>query len=133
MPEFIYFFKLPYPFSCSNDAKNMRVAAAAGGCICLESKALNELGGFVPLRAALIDDCFLARCAKAKDFRTWMGLTHSATSLRPMNSLRGIFQMIARSAYTQLNYSALLFSGLTLLLVGLYLVPLASIITGGVL
>lgn len=106
MPSFVFFFKLLYPFHLSN-SNSSRVAAAAGGCILLETRLLEDLGGFRALRGELIDDCALAKRVKSLGYRTWIGLTHSARSLRPYNDLRRIWDMVARSAFAQLRYSAL--------------------------
>ena len=63
MPAYIFFFKFLYPFSLSNST-NSKIAAAAGGCILLETKILNEIGGFGSIKNALIDDCTLAKKVK---------------------------------------------------------------------
>lgn len=104
MPAFVYFFKLLYPFRLSNSSTSS-VAAAAGGCILLETAVLNNIGGFDSLRGELIDDCALARRVKSFGYRTWIGLSHSVKSLRPYNSLGTIWNMVARTAFTQLGYS----------------------------
>ncbi|MEJ2761734.1 MAG: glycosyltransferase, partial [Gammaproteobacteria bacterium] len=49
MPAFIYFFKLLYPFHLSNSGSRF-TAAAAGGCILIESRALAAAGGFAAIR-----------------------------------------------------------------------------------
>ena len=127
IPAFIYFFKLVYPFHLANKNKSTRVAAAAGGCILLETQILNEIGGFAVLRNALIDDCLLARCVKKQGFHTWIGLTHSVVSTRTYDSLRPIWQMAARNAYTQLNYSPLLLTLVTILMLVLFIIPIAGL------
>lgn len=125
MPAFVYFFKLLYPFALSN-ARSKLVAAAAGGCILVEARALDAIGGFGALSGALIDDCTLARKVKEAGFRTWIGLTHSVASLRRYPRLADIWNMVARSAYTQLRYSALLLVLCTVLfLLGCWVPPLA--------
>ncbi len=105
MPAFIYFFKLLYPFALSNSSTNKRVAAAAGGCLLTRTHLLEELGGFTPIREALIDDCALAYQFKARGKKTWLGLTHSVRSLRSYPGLTGIWNMVARTAFTQLRHS----------------------------
>ena len=115
LPAFVYFFKLLYPFRLANDVRFRKLAAAAGGCILLETRALDQIGGFVALKDALIDDCTLARRVKAAGFNTWIGLTHSARSLRPYSDLAAIWSMVARSAYTQLHYSLPMLAALTLI------------------
>ncbi len=55
--------------------------------------------------------------------RIWLGLTQSTRSLRPYDSLQTIWDMVARTAYTQLNYSPLLLVGT---LAGMTLVYLVS-------
>ncbi len=122
MPAFIYFFKLLYPFRLSNTGTS-RVAAAAGGCILLETRLLHEIGGFDSLRGELIDDCALARRVKTLGYKTWIGLTHSVRSIRPYEKLRTIWEMVARTAFTQLNYSGLLLALCTAIMVLSFVVP----------
>nr|MBS0019383.1 glycosyltransferase [Gammaproteobacteria bacterium] len=103
-PAFVYFFKLLYPFRLAN-ASTSRVAAAAGGCMLLETKVLKEIGAFHAFRNELIDDCALALRAKRRGFPTWIGLTRSAMSVRPQAGLSPIWNTVARTAFTQLHYS----------------------------
>ncbi|NKB38647.1 MAG: glycosyltransferase [Gammaproteobacteria bacterium] len=125
MPAFIYFFKLLYPFALAN-SRNKLIAAAAGGCILIKSAKLEEIGGFAALKEALIDDCSLARLVKKTDGRTWLGLSHSAISHRSYDKLETIWDMVARTAYTQLHYSLALLLLCTLLMLFAFVVPLAS-------
>ena len=126
MPAFIYFFKLLYPFRLSN-ARFPWVAAAAGVCILLETKALREIGGFKTLRNQLIDDCALAKRIKSSGYKTWIGLSHSACSLRPYEHLRTIWGMVARTAFHQLHYSVLLLFLCSLVMMLLFLLPIAGL------
>lgn len=104
MPAFVYFFKLLYPFSLSN-GRGKLISAAAGGCILTERHILERIGGFAAIQGNIIDDCSLARVVKDQGGRTWIGLTHAVTSLRPYGGLGGIWRMVARSAFTQLHHS----------------------------
>ncbi len=122
MPAFIYFFKLVYPFRVAN-SPSKRVAAAAGGCVLLELRALDAAGGFASLRDAIIDDCMLARRVKDAGFGTWIGLTRSVTSHRRYRGLGDIWRMVTRTAFTQLRYSWLLLALCTLLMVICFLSP----------
>lgn len=135
MPAFIYFFKLLYPFSLSNRSWRgsllPRVAAAAGGCILLETRILGEMGGFAALREALIDDCTLARKVKTLGYHTWVGLTHSVISLRPYPNLQSIWHMVTRTAFTQLHYSVLLLLLCTLMMTMTFWAPVAGLLLGG--
>lgn len=124
MPAFIFFFKLLYPFHISN-SKSKLIAAAAGGCILIKRDVLVEIGGFEALRNALIDDCTLARKIKLSGYRTWIGLSHSAISYRQYNNLKSIWEMVARTAYTQLHYSAWLLMLCTLLLLAAFVLPVS--------
>ncbi|MBP8985105.1 MAG: glycosyltransferase [Syntrophobacterales bacterium] len=126
MPAFIYFFKLLYPFSLSNSSSS-GVAAAAGGCILLETRLLDAIGGFQSLQGELIDDCALAKRVKAHGFRTWIGITHSARSLRPYNHLGEIWNMVARSAFTQLRHSFSLLLLCTALMITAFWLPVAGL------
>ena len=107
MPAFVYFFKVLYPFGRVNSHPK-KVAAAAGGCILLENSLLHEIGGFESIRAAVIDDCALARRVKSHGARIWLGLTHSAISARRSGSLKAIWDMVARTAFVQLHCSVTL-------------------------
>jgi hopene-associated glycosyltransferase HpnB len=135
MPAFIYFFKLLYPFQLSNASSDRLlskyVAAAAGGCILVRRDMLDKIGGFNALKDALIDDCTLARKIKANGGRTWVGLTHSALSHRQYNSLQTIWDMVARTAYTQLRYSPILLLLCTLTMLIVFVFPLVSLFLPG--
>ncbi|MGH8563924.1 MAG: glycosyltransferase [Gammaproteobacteria bacterium] len=130
MPAFVYFFKLLYPFRLSNSPAIPFVACAAGGCILLETRVLREIGGFAAIRDALIDDCALAGRVKKRGFRTWIGLTHSARSLRPYPSLQSIWDMVARTAFTQLRYSPALLVLCTLVMLCAFAAPAAALCSG---
>ena len=122
LPAFVYFFKLVYPFHVAN-SPSKRVAAAAGGCVLLETGALDAIGGFAPLRDVIIDDCTLARRVKDAGFRTWIGLTRSVTSHRRYFGLGGIWRMVTRTAFTQLRYSWSALALCTLLMIICFLSP----------
>lgn len=127
IPAFVFFFQKLYPFSWVNNPQN-RMAAAAGGCILIRRDRLEEIGSIPSVREALIDDCTLAQKIKGlsnpdNPTAIWLGLTEKTKSLRPYDSLDTIWTMIARTAYTQLNYSPLLLLGTVL---GMSLVYLAA-------
>ena len=108
MPAFIFFFKLLYPFGLANQSTS-RIAAAAGGCILIKTETLHAIGAFASLHTALIDDCTLAAHVKKRaQQRTWIGLSHAARSHRGYAELTQIWNMVARTAYTQLKYSTIL-------------------------
>ena len=119
MPAFVYFFKLLYPFSLAN-SKSRHVAAAAGGCILADTAIIREIGGFGPLKSALIDDCTLASLIKKTGSRTWIGLSRSVQSLRAYERFSSIRDMVARTAFTQLHYSVVLLAVVTLTMITLF-------------
>lgn len=127
VPAFVYFFKLLYPFRISNSPSRL-AAAAAGGCVLVETGMLEQIGGFAAIRAELIDDCALARRIKSAGGRTWIGLTHSAISRRRLGTLRASWHMVARSAFAQLRFSSLLLACcVALLAVAFWVAPVAWI------
>ena len=130
MPAFVYFFKMLYPFRLSNSSST-RVAAAAGGCILLESRLIEEIGGFKSIRNELIDDCALAKRVKALGSRTWIGLTHSVHSLRSYEDFADIWNMVARTAFCQLRYSAILLAGTTMIMLLVFWLPIAGLLFPG--
>jgi len=129
MPAFIYFFKLLYPFSLSNSTSRL-VAAAAGGCILIDRQVLEDIGGFSAVQGQLIDDCALARQVKKHGCKTWIGLTHSVLSQRCYDDLQTVWDMVARTAFTQLRYSSLLLGVCTLLMLSAFVLPLAGLLSG---
>jgi hopene-associated glycosyltransferase HpnB len=132
IPAFVFFFQKLYPFTWVNNPKKA-IAAAAGGCILIHREALNRIGGLQIIRQALIDDCSLAKAVKSSQGKIWLGLSTSTISLRPYDSLKTIWDMVARSAYTQLNYSPFLLIGSLLGMILVYLLPPIGIIFGLVL
>lgn len=126
MPAFIYFFKLLYPFHLSNKPRSF-IAAAAGGCILTNTEKLREIGGFHSIKNALIDDCSLAKQIKNAGGKTWIGLTHSVISNRPYPGFHSIWEMVTRTAFTQLHYSLLLLLLCTVLMLLAFITPLAGL------
>jgi hopene-associated glycosyltransferase HpnB len=134
IPAFIFFFQKLYPFPWVNNPQRS-MAAAAGGCILLKRSALQRIGGIGALREALIDDCTLAQKVKRGEGRPftpiWLGLSEETVSLRAYNDLDSIWMMVARTAYTQLNYSPALLLG-TIVGMGLvYWVAPLGVVYGG--
>jgi hopene-associated glycosyltransferase HpnB len=125
-PAFIFFFKLLYPFAVGNDPRS-RLGVAAGGCVLIRADKLEAIGGFSALRTSIIDDCELAKRVKQVGGKTWMGLTHSARSQRPYPSLSSFWNMVARTAFTQLRYSLLLLLLTTLLMVLVFWCPVLGL------
>ncbi|MCI3280369.1 glycosyltransferase [Synechococcus sp. PCC 6717] len=132
IPAFVFFFAKLYPFRWVNDPQRA-TAAAAGGCILIETTALEKIGGIACIRDALIDDCSLAQAVKSAGYRIWLGLTPSTVSLRAYTTLDSIWQMVARTAYTQLSYSPLLLLGTVIGMTMVYLLAPISLATGLVL
>jgi len=113
IPAFVFFFQKLYPFRWVNDPTNP-TAAAAGGCILIRRDALTRIGGIQAIRQALIDDCAIAQAIKSVHHpkgRIWLGLSSLTRSLRPYPSLASIWEMVTRTAFTQLNYSPWLLLG----------------------
>jgi hopene-associated glycosyltransferase HpnB len=122
MPAFIYYFNALYPFRRVN-SPNSNMAAAAGGCILVETRVLEQIGGFESVKSAVIDDCAFARRVKLQGFKIWLGLTHSVESIRGYKKLKEIGDMVARSAFAQLHYSLGLLMLCTFVLLLLYALP----------
>lgn len=129
MPAFIFFFKLLYPFGLISKAESS-MAGAAGGCILVETQALRSTGAFACLHDALIDDCTLAAHIKRAGHRIYLGLSHGARSHRGYQTLKPIWEMVARTAYTQLKYSPWLLAACTLIMIAMFwLAPFAYLLS----
>jgi hopene-associated glycosyltransferase HpnB len=122
IPAFLYFFLMLYPpkWIAQNNAKT---AGAAGGCILLRRDALDRIGGIGAICGEVIDDCALARAVKRCGGKIWMGLTRKSVSLRSYTTFGEIRDLIARTAFTQLRYSALVLLGTLVGLLLTYVVP----------
>ena len=131
IPAFVYFFAQLYPFRWVNRPGG-RTAAAAGGCMLVSRSALGQVGGLAPIRGALIDDVALGRLLKRPPARgrIWLGLSTGIRSVRPYLGLADLWNMVARSAFTQLRYSPWLLAGTLAGLAWLYALPVASTLAG---
>jgi hopene-associated glycosyltransferase HpnB len=103
IPAFVFFFFKLYPPGSST-------SGAAGGCILIRADVLHKLGGVEAIKGELIDDCALAAAAR-KHGAVWLGLTEDTRSIRAYGSFGAIWNMIARTAFTQLRHSPTLLTG----------------------
>ncbi|MGV2288256.1 glycosyltransferase [Trinickia sp. YCB016] len=125
IPAFVFFFAKLYPFSWVNNPRN-KTAAAAGGCMLVKRTALEEAGGIESIRGELIDDCSLANRIKHRGegrHPIRLDVAAQSVSLRPYDNWREIWNMIARTAFTQLRYSPWLLLGTLIGMTLIYLVP----------
>ena len=121
IPAFVFFFQMLYPFVWVN-RRQSSVAAAAGGCMLVRADVLQKAGGMDAIRAALIDDCALAKLLKAHG-PIWLGLTERVRSIRRYPAVSDIRRMVVRSAYAQLSYSPLVLGGTVVSMALTYLLP----------
>jgi len=136
VPAFVFSFFQLYPPAWVNNP-TARTAAAAGGCMLVRRQALKDVGGLAGIADARIDDVALGTLLKRggrggssgdggggkNNGRVWLGVTTGVRSLRPYPRLADLWDMIARSAYTQLRYSPWLLLGTIVGLVLTYGVP----------
>jgi len=106
VPAFVYFFQMLYPFAKVNDARSM-VAAAAGGTVLVRREALERIGGIEAIKDALIDDVALAKAVK-RGGPIFLAHSELAASIRLYPKVADLWQMISRTAFTQLRYSTAL-------------------------
>jgi hopene-associated glycosyltransferase HpnB len=124
IPPFLYFFLQLYPPNWITNPKS-RTAGAAGGCILIRAESLKKIGGLSAIRRAVIDDCALATAVKRSGGQLWMGITRQSHSLRNYATLAEIRDMIARTAFTQLNYSTPILLATLAALFITYIAPIA--------
>lgn len=130
IPPFVFFFRKLYPFPWVNDPAKS-TAAAAGGCMLVRRSALDSSGGIDAISDALIDDCALAdrlKHAQSDKGRLWLGLSERTRSVRSYDGLGGVWDMVARGAFTQLRYSPILLAGTVFGMAVLYLAPPVGLI-----
>jgi hopene-associated glycosyltransferase HpnB len=121
IPAFVFFFQMLYPFFWVN-RQNAKTAAAAGGCMLVDRRALGRAGSIGNIRGALIDDCALAALLK-KEGPIWLGLSNRVQSLRAYPRFGDIRRMVARSAYAQLRFSPFLLIATIFTMIFAYLTP----------
>jgi hopene-associated glycosyltransferase HpnB len=124
IPAFLFFFLKLYPPRWIASTKS-RTAGAAGGCVLLRREALDRIGGLTTIRSEVIDDCAIARVVKCTGGKIWMGVTRRSRSLRAYNTFAEIRDLIARTAFTQLRYSAVVLLGTLVGLLLTYIAPIA--------
>jgi hopene-associated glycosyltransferase HpnB len=126
IPAYIFYFQKLYPFSWVRDAGN-KTAGAAGGCMLVDRAALNGIGGIAAIRSALIDDCALGKAIKTQG-PIWLGLADGVASLRGYPKWGDVWMLIARSAFTQLGFSAAMLLVSTVMMLATYVLPLALVL-----
>ena len=129
IPVFVFFFFMLYPPAWIRSERR-RTAGAAGGCILIRRHMLERIGGIGRIRGELIDDCALARAVKHAGGRVWLGLGAEARSIRVYGTPGDIFQMIARTAFTELRHSAWLLAGTVAGLTVTYIIPPVAALAG---
>ena len=125
IPAFVYFFMLLYPFRWVNNPRSP-VAAAAGGCLLVRRATLESAGGLRAIAGELIDDCSLAKLIKSRlgpsgkpdgratSGKIWLGLSCEVVSVRPYGGLKGVWTTVSRTAFTQVDHSAILLAATVL-------------------
>jgi hopene-associated glycosyltransferase HpnB len=128
IPAFVFFFFMLYPPRWVADPTR-RTSAAAGGCMLIRRASLERIGGIERIRGEIIDDCALARLVKGSG-KIWLGSSTKTRSIREYASPRALWEMIARCAFAQLGYSAVLLALMLLLLAVTYLAPPLLLLSG---
>ncbi len=129
IPAFVFFFFLLYPPEWIRNSRR-KAAGAAGGCMLLRPEALTRIGGIATIRGEIIDDCALARAIKRSGGQVWLGVSADTASLRVYRSFGEVAQMIARTAFNQLQHSPWLLAGALTGLGITYLAPLLLLLSG---
>ena len=129
VPAFVYFFSQLYPFR-SVAKRRSHTAAAAGGCVLVRAAALERAGSVAAISDAIIDDVALGRAIKRSGGSIWLGYADEVSSIRPYPRLTDLWDMVARSAYTQLRYSPAALVGTITALAVIYVGPVAALLAG---
>ncbi len=125
IPAFVFFFGMLYPFRWVGDRRRT-TAAAAGGTMLVAQRALDRVGGVSRIPGALIDDVALAREVKRGGHAIWLGHATQAVSARAYPGFADVWEMVARTAYVQLDYSPWKLAGTAAGLLGVYAGPVLA-------
>jgi len=121
VPAFVYFFQMLYPSAESNDPSSS-AAGAAGGTLLIRREALQRIGGIDAIKHCLIDDVALATAVEK--IRPDLSRTFRPCRIHsPLPEFCDIWQMISRTAFTQLRYSPFLLALTLVALTVVWLVP----------
>jgi hopene-associated glycosyltransferase HpnB len=132
IPSFVFFFQKLYPFRRVNNRADT-AAAAAGGCMLVRCDALEEIGGVRPIRDKIIDDCALAAAIKGTGRAIWLGLAKDEVeSLRDNRAFGSVWNMVARTAFAQLQHSWIALAATVVGMAIIYLGPPALALGYGV-
>lgn len=93
----------------------------------LRRDILERIGGFAAIRGEVIDDCALAARVK-REGSIWLGLSDTVRSVRPYQGLAGVWEMVARTAFTQLRNSWVLLGLTVLAMLWLYVAPVLLVL-----
>ena len=121
IPAYIFYFQKLYPFAWVSDPAN-KMAGAAGGCMLVDRESLSEIGGIAAIRNQLIDDCALGKAIKAQG-PIFLGLADGVASLRGYPRWADVWMLVARSAFTQLGFSAAMLVVATVMMLATYVLP----------
>lgn len=121
IPAFVFFFFKLYPPQWIADPE-AKTAGAAGGCILIRPHILERIGGIAAIRGELIDDCALAAAVKPNG-PIRLSMSAETRSLRAYESFGEIWNMVARTAFTQLRHSPWLLAGTSVGMFFTYLAP----------
>jgi hypothetical protein len=89
-----------------------------------------EIGAFSSIKGDIIDDCAVAARIKAAGHLTWIGLSRAVRSRRSYQGLGGIWEMVARTAFTQLGYPWALLALCVILLAWAFILPVVGLALG---
>jgi hopene-associated glycosyltransferase HpnB len=128
VPAFAFFFAQLYPPRWIADPRRA-TAAAAGPCMLVRRTALDRIGQLNAISSAIIDDCALAAALKPHG-PIRLDPSPAARSLRTYDDWHPIWQMVARSAFTELHGSYAALAGVTVLMLMNYLAPPLLTIVG---
>lgn len=128
IPAYIFYFQKLYPFAWVSDPAH-KMAGAAGGCMLVDRAALDAIGGIGAIRNQLIDDCALGKAIKTQG-PIWLGLADGVASLRGYPKWADVWMLIARSAFTQLGFSAAMLAVATVMMLATYVLPPALMLFG---
>jgi chlorobactene glucosyltransferase len=130
MPMLAVFVFTTAPLWLSNRSKAVRLALGGGAGNLIRRNVIESIGGFTPLREAVVDDVALAHLARSHGYTTRTVRADDLLTVRMYDGARAIVDGFTKNAFAAVGRSYVAAALLLILIVILHLLPYGVALTG---